>query len=85
MYFIQPDTEILQQVLLRIEQAYEPPSDRKMDNISVQRVKDEIRSHVEELKSDGGLTSNDDGLTKSGRRRYVRWCKRLEHDGSTMC
>ncbi|XP_060579428.1 ATP-binding cassette sub-family C member 3-like [Ruditapes philippinarum] len=44
------------------------------DDPEIQEIKETIRSHIDEAKSDGGITSEDDGLTASGRthRRSTR-------------
>jgi len=39
--------------------------------ISVLRMKEAIRMKIEEVKSDGGMTSEDDIISRSGRRQYV--------------
>ena len=39
-------------------------------HILVQEIKDKMWSQVEEVKSDGGATTDEDALTQSGRRRY---------------
>lgn len=38
-------------------------------SISVQEMKDKIWSQVEDVKSDGGATTDEDSMTQSGRRR----------------